>query len=581
MVVIACAFASAAAAQPILWPNTKTRGAEAEVYLGRRLWLRLRAPAGAEQARAVVAATTEALMSGPRAADVRAERGEGGAWRVLVGPRSVVTVTQAEAAAQKSSAEGLAGLWAGRLKQALAGGYVAVSVKGGLDVPVGEGRLVRLAGPGLAKLSVTMTPKGVAEIRNFGARLWVAGASPGDAKLELATGDDRMALPVRVRHWAASVPPNITAAVTAPLKPNEWAEWAPAALACAVVGRPGAQARADLSGVAWPAFSARVAAEAPDCFPVRATTRVEARVAAQEIPEPRQVWVSNYPEKVACARTLLRDRIDAGPRAVRLLWHHVNVSAAPLWFGVRISNYGGERAKLAWSEMACGPGDDEVYIGHAAAAGYLDLFRRKAAMMLELAPATSVELAAIKTPPNLMASGVASLALMQGGPVVVEVVAHDAPPAGAAQALEPGAKPSERQTHLGFPGVVERPAEFKVGGPWTFIPLGRTPGNNEHGRTLHGNYGVLYWLRLALSNPSAAATDVELVAQGSAGAARACFLIAGKLVETPLLTPTRDAVACRWRLEAGQKKDVVVATMPQSGSNYPVTLILRIPPGQR
>ena len=581
MLVIACAVASAALAQPILWPNAKTKGADAEVYLGQKLWLRLRTSGPADEAAAVVDLLADALLTSPKAADVSSKRGDQGAWQVMIGQRVIVTATREEAAAQKSSPEGLAELWGGRLKQALSGPYVAVAAGSSVDVPVGEGRLVRLAGPSEAKLVAVVEPRGVASVRNFGPKLWVSGNNPGDAKLELATSDDKLSVPIRVRHWAAAVPATITAPVTAPLKPGEWADLAKAAVACAVVARPGASVSTDLSGVAWPSFNARVTAQAPDCFPLAAVTTVQAKVAAQDIAEPCQVWVSNYPERVTGARTLLRDEIDAAPRAVRLLWHHVNTSPKPLWFGVRICNYGAERARFAWAGTACGPGDDEVYIGHTAAAGYLDLFRRKAAMILELPPASSVELEAIKTPPGLIASGVASLALLQGGQVVVEVVAHSEPPPGSAQALDPGARLPERQTHLDFPGVVEQTAEYKVGGAWTFVHLGRNAGNNEHGRKLLGNYGVLYWLRLALTNPTAAAADVELDVEGGAGAARACFLIDGKLIETPVLNPSRDAVAYKWRVEAGKSREVVITTMPQSGSNYPVTLILRTPASQK
>ncbi len=523
----------------------------------------------------------DALLTAPLSADVVTKRGDQGACQVFLGERLLVTATREEAAAQKSTPEGLAGLWAGRLKHALSGSYVAVSAGASVDVPLGEGRFVRLAGPGQAKLVAVVEPRGVASVRNFGPKLWVAGNNPGDAKLRLATADGKVTVPIRVRPWAAAVPGTITVPVTAQLKPGEWADMAKAAVACSVVGRPGAEVHTDLSAVAWPSFTARVTAQAPNCFPIAALTEVEAKVAVQDIAEPSQVWVSNYPERVKKARTLLRDEIDAAPRAVRLLWHHVNTSPEPLWIGVRICNYGAERAKFAWTGTAAGPGDDEVYIGHIAAAGYLDLFRRKAAMILELAPASSVEVDAIRTPPGLIASGVASLALLQGGQVVVEVVAHSDPPPGSAQALDPGARLPERQTHLDFPGVVEQTAEYKVGGPWTFVHLGRTPGANEHGRQLLGNYGVLYWLRFVLNNPTAAATDVELDVEGGAGAARACFLLDGKLVETPLLNPSRDFVAYKWHVEAGKSREVIITTMPQSGSNYPVTLILRTPAGQR
>lgn len=580
--VLAVVLAPAwAATQPILWPNVKTNSNHAEVYLGRKLWLRLRSANASEEAKALVDTLTEALLAAPTAADVKTRRGDAGAWQLLVGDSVIATVTREEAAAQKSSPEGLTGLWARKLKRDLHASYVAVWASATVDVPVGEGRLVRLAGPGLAKLSATVDPDTVAQLRDMGPKLWVSGVDSGDARLKLSTDDDRVSVPVRVRWWAATIPPTITATVTAPLKPDEWAEMAKAALACAVTGRPRSQVNADLTGVAWPDFTARVTAAAPNCFPARAQTTVEAKVSPQDFAEPREVWVSNYPEKVDCARTLLRDEIVSAPRAIRLLWHHVNVSNETLWFGVRICNYGKTRARFAWSAAACGPGKDEVYIGHTAAAGYLDMYLRKAAILLDLAPGSSVELEDIKTPPGLIASGVASFALQQGGPIVIEVLAHRRPPACCAELLPAGAKVPRRQTHLNFPGVLEKTGEFKVGGPWTFLRLGRGSGNNGHGRRLMGNYGVLYWLRLTLDNPTSTPADVELACEGAAGAARACFLIDGKLIETSLLTPGRDAVVYQWRVGAGESKDVLIATMPQSGSNYPVNLILRTPPGRR
>ncbi len=54
----------------------------------------------------------------------------------------------------------------------------------------------------------------------------------------------------------------------------------------------------------------------------------------------------------------------------------------------------------------------------------------------------------------------------------------------------------------------------------------------------------------------------------------------GQVVETGLLGPARYDVLQRWHLKPGENKRVVVGTLPEAGSNYPVALILRTPPGR-
>ncbi|MCD6352315.1 MAG: hypothetical protein J7M26_09375, partial [Armatimonadetes bacterium] len=97
----------------------------------------------------------------------------------------------------------------------------------------------------------------------------------------------------------------------------------------------------------------------------------------------------------------------------------------------------------------------------------------------------------------------------------------------------------------------------------------------EHGAVLHGNYGVLYRLRLHISNPTTTPAEVALAVQSGGGAARGVFLINGRLVETPVLRATNEHTLASWVLPAAAERTVNVVTMPQSGSNYPVTLILR------
>jgi hypothetical protein len=128
-----------------------------------------------------------------------------------------------------------------------------------------------------------------------------------------------------------------------------------------------------------------------------------------------------------------------------------------------------------------------------------------------------------------------------------------------------------------FEGSNRRFAAYRVGGPWTFVSMGRQPKFNDRGIVLHGNYGVLYQFDLVLANPTSEEAEVELAVRSGGGPARGSFIISDETVETPLLRAGNEHVLARWTLAPAAERQVQVLSMPQSGSNYPVTLIMRPP----
>jgi len=126
-----------------------------------------------------------------------------------------------------------------------------------------------------------------------------------------------------------------------------------------------------------------------------------------------------------------------------------------------------------------------------------------------------------------------------------------------------------------FEGVNELTATHVAGGPWTFVGVGKQPKSNSHGIVLHGNYGVLYRIRFLLANPKSERAYLELVVRSGGGATRGVFMLNGDILETPMLRATQEHMLTRWELPPRSEREVSVLTMPQSGSNYPVTLVVR------
>ena len=564
-------------AQRLVSVRTRETKLGAEVLMAEEVWLRLRGPGRLSEASRVVQNLTEVLLAGLRPEDVQVKAAAPGVHELRGKGTTLVTATRQEAAAQKSTPAGLAQGWAKRLRELVSSPYVAYATAAVLQVPVGETRAVRIGGTAASAPQVAVEPADLATAELRGGSIVVRALRAGNGELRLSTATATAVVPLRARHWAAIVPSMVSVPLTAPLKPNEWPEAAKAALACAVRAQPSADVRVAFTSLSPADTAARLVATAPDCLPVSTIVRLEGVASERRLPLPRRVWVSNYPERVREPAALLRDRLAAGD-AVRVLWHHVNNSSGALWFSVRLWNLGEAAVTFAWSGAVSGPGRDEVYAGHVAARNYLDLLNRGAALVTSLPGRSWVELASVRTRPGEIVSGVGSLALLAGEALIVEVVAHAAPPLPACRSITTIPDHLSRLSRFDFAGVVETQASFAAGDPWRFIRVGHIPTANDEGKLLHGNYGVLYWIDLQISNPTTERTEVELAAHAPGGAARMVLLLDGQLLDTPLLNPTAYYLIHRWVLKAGESRRVVVGTMPQAGSNYPVALILRTPP---
>jgi hypothetical protein len=114
-----------------------------------------------------------------------------------------------------------------------------------------------------------------------------------------------------------------------------------------------------------------------------------------------------------------------------------------------------------------------------------------------------------------------------------------------------------------------------VGGPWTFYHIGKEFSVNLQGQKLFGDYGVNYTIRANFKNPTAKPGRCEIWLRASGGVARATLLIDGQLCETGLLRGENEQALFKLDLPPGGQRIVTLVTMPESGSNYPVTLTLR------
>jgi len=125
--------------------------------------------------------------------------------------------------------------------------------------------------------------------------------------------------------------------------------------------------------------------------------------------------------------------------------------------------------------------------------------------------------------------------------------------------------------------AIEIDRTHTVGKGYTFIYLGGKPYIKEKstGQENLGNYGVLYTIDIAMENPHEEENEVALCFVPGAGPARGIFLFGDSLFETPLAVNLQEIVLHRALLAPGETRRVRLTTFPQSGSNYPVRIVVK------
>jgi hypothetical protein len=319
----------------------------------------------------------------------------------------------------------------------------------------------------------------------------------------------------------------------------------------------------------WLSFPVSVAG--PGFLPVR--TRVRVQVCSRRLPprETRSLLYSNNPEQVTAPRVLYLGALDPDAPA-RLLYHHLNASRAPLRLSVDVYNPGQQEARLQVIAGTAGPGPEPVATGHLAGVRYLRAALRDVGRVLTVPAGARRSLLLCGLPVHCTASGLFGLRVLSEERLLVRVAAEPIgdPPtsvATAARSLSPEVYPSPRK---------EIEATYRVGEKWAFVNLGRRPIAAQNGdRSLAGNYGVLYDISLKLENPLAEERSVCLFLSPDAGGARGVFVIDGRIVEAPHVTPPEEALLCRITMRPSEHRTLRIRAMPVGGSAYPVSLVVR------
>jgi hypothetical protein len=519
----------------------------------------------------------QAALRGVRPGAVVARKSSGGAV-ILIGSETLLEINAKLAASANSTPLGLAQTWASNIQKAFANTYVAFATPIPLLVPLGESRSVSWGGTITFSLQVNSTNPliAAANVATSPRRVIVNGLNRGPTEVVITGEGFEFRLPVEVKPWAATVSPQVTGEITSPPLPaDDLRRILRNAVLAGVRPMPGASIQLAEPVRTATGYQLTVRASGPDCLDVITPVNVQLTTITPQLAKAPELVVSNYPERIREPATLLRDHLRHKV-PLRVLWHHVSNFSQPLRFAVRMANLGSETARVHITESGSGPHFDEIFVGHQAMVRYLSLSARGEGFVISIPPGRMADLYDVRLNQGDIVSGIAQLSPLQGGDLMVEVVAENAWPTDAYFMPVPAKIVQDAAlTPYRFEANKSGEVTHDVGGAWGFHHIGRGASTNLQGKELFGDYGVLYDVKAMLANNTDRPANAEIVVRAGGGVARGTFIIDGRIVETGLLQAGNEEILLRQPLLPSTQQSFRIRTIPQSGSNYPLTIILR------
>jgi hypothetical protein len=119
--------------------------------------------------------------------------------------------------------------------------------------------------------------------------------------------------------------------------------------------------------------------------------------------------------------------------------------------------------------------------------------------------------------------------------------------------------------------------QYTIGDRWKFIPVGVQPieSADERINRLEGNYGVTYRINITLENPQPTPEKANISFAPGGGPAFGSIFVDDKFFQTSLARPPDDITIATYTLQPGERKRIRVETIPESGSNYPIRIIVK------
>lgn len=524
----------------------------------------------------------------------------GRSQQILIDGNLVLTVTKAEAARNDSTPSDLATQWARAIRKALLTPPLVIDVQS-LKLPLGAAKQIPVSGSMFGALQVQSNDGAILRTEKTEKGIALKAVGYGRTEVVVTAGQIVKTIPVAVMPYAVNLPQNHVAIVTGIPATSDTVA---GAIESTVQTQLSADENANLK-VSLPkatqilpgesrTYTVHVRATGSNCLPSEGQVFVTVKNMALGRVAEHELWYCNEPENLKKPGLLFAAPLRPGTPA-RMLYHHINQTNQPLVVTVEAINNSDQPARLMVIPGDSKPDANPVLAGIQAADQFMKGWSLSSGEVVTIPAKSRLPLAMRRITRGQTMSGLCYLRLLDEGPDQLTIRTEaklpfplDSKWLAATQSSTPwrfvGAQrlnnvdndPLLPSIHV-YPNPFKtEEATYQVGGKFTFVRIGeKAIQRADKLDTLSGNFGVTYNIKATLENPTANATDVEMVFEASAGYSGALFYINGQFVRTPLLQPKTEAQIAKFRLEPGTTRTVEIVTLPLSGSSYPATLTIR------
>ncbi len=443
-------------------------------------------------------------------------------------------------------------------------------------------------------------------------RLVTAGVSADGTTVTVtatqATGNDvlhlvdangaRADLPIRVAFNAGTIVAQTSLTVTGdPADPQWLAAQVQTSVARLTKALPGAQTT--IGPVSEPAAALQPGASTQLNVPVQiagngqyfdqsGTTTVNVQDVALLGFAPAVLFYDDDPEHVGQDGVLFRGTVSAQEPA-RLFYYHDAVSdpGDARALVVALGSDSQDPTTVQLVNATAGPNMDVMHVGQTLTKNFLLTKARGEGVVVALSSDDPYVVTNIPMTARQLVTGAVDLRVLSGGPVVVTVLAVS-PGVDPRMLLGGPVLPGDGHHRTGvfkIAGFGSDALSFDAGGPDATLVVGDTeptPPSLDPAASGHdyGDYGVVHTIELTMKNPGSVPSTAYLYLKPLAGPARGSFLIDGSLFDIGCVRVPAPYQVTSFDLAAGQTSHVLVQTMTDGGSFYPVQIGLTATPPQ-
>lgn len=546
--------------------------------------------------RATRAALALLTAAGPQSVGFKPVPGKGHA--IVIGSDVALIVTSVDVG---DTARGILEV-ASKLKRALALPPLKVT-EDSIRVPLGGVREIGIVGSRCEGALVNCMNPNVATVERTSLGFKINPLTAGHASIVVGYGTpEDLTISVIVQPYAATFPQTLTANVSGSPATASTIEGAlVGALRTQLMRESGVTLEYKLPPVQSmgegraSTYSVKVAAHGSKTIDNEGRVDIVVRNVPATIKRDAVLWYSNDPESVRRPGPLFSSELKLGDSA-RLLYHHMNATTRMMLLRVQVVNDSDVPVRLLLIPGDSRPDPNPVRAGMRAAIEFMQEYATNSGEVVTIPPRSTIPLSIHRFGPNDTVSGLCSIRMIEGESVLVRTDAWppydlDSRWSSAIRTSTPwrevGANPINQFDRAPYePSVHVYPNPYKkltvkytVGGRFGMCRIGEAPiATADSHNNLDGNYGVIYTIQAALSNPTRTGTDVDLILESSSGYTTGVFMLEGRTVYAPYLGPKNEYRVARFHLPPGSNRQVEITTLPISGGSYPVTLTLRPAP---